>query len=106
MKIKADIAISIDGFAAGPNQTLEKPMGDIIVGGRKSSLHEWMFDDAESNQEELNALKTADAFIMGRNMFGPDRGEFDLDWNGWWGDEPPYHAPVFVLSHYKREPFN
>ncbi|MGH8959328.1 MAG: dihydrofolate reductase family protein [Acidimicrobiia bacterium] len=54
------------------------------------------------NQPEVAAITDAGAFIMGRNMFGPDRGEWDLDWKGWWGDDPPYHAPVFVLAHRDR----
>ena len=65
-------------------------------------LHAW-FDDDE-NSAELAGILAAGAFIMGRNMFGPIRGEWDTDWKGWWGDDPPYHAPVFVLTHFRREP--
>jgi dihydrofolate reductase len=63
-----------------------------------------MFEDADSNRREMAELVASSAFVMGRNMFGPVRGEWSGDWRGWWGDEPPYHAPVFVLTHYPREP--
>jgi dihydrofolate reductase len=63
-----------------------------------------MFEDAESNRDEIAELVSASAFIMGRNMFGPVRGDWTGDWRGWWGDEPPYHAPVFVVTHYTRDP--
>ncbi|MDP3949260.1 dihydrofolate reductase family protein [Microbacterium sp.] len=96
----SDITISIDGFASGLGQTAEKPFGDSPA----QELHRWMFEDAEENAAEIKAVAAADAFVMGRNMFGPDRGEFDLHWMGWWGPNPPYHGPVFVLSHHKREP--
>jgi dihydrofolate reductase len=62
-----------------------------------------MFDTPEENKEVTEEIVAADAFIMGRNMFGPIRGEWDLSWTGWWGDEPPYHKPVFVLTHHPRE---
>jgi dihydrofolate reductase len=58
----------------------------------------------EENRAEVDQMTAAKAFIMGRNMFGPVRGEWDRQWNGWWGDDPPYHAPVFVLTHHAREP--
>jgi Dihydrofolate reductase len=61
-----------------------------------------MFEQPEANADERQALAAAGAFVMGRNMFGPGRGEWDLDWTGWWGPEPPYHAPVFVLTHHPR----
>jgi dihydrofolate reductase len=99
-KVVCDIAVSADGYAAGPNQRLEAPMGDI----GENRLHAWMFEGAEENQAEIDSIVDAGAFIMGRNMWAPDRGEHDLEWKGWWGDEPPYHAPVFVLSHHAREP--
>src|SRR3954471_17166977 len=102
-RVTADISVSLDGFAAGPNQSLEKPFGD---GVEDESLHTWMFDEAEAkaNAAEIAAITTAKAYVMGRNMFSPGRGEWDLDWKGWWGDDPPYHAPVFVLTHHAREP--
>jgi dihydrofolate reductase len=99
-KVTCDMAVSLDGYVAGPNQRPDAPFGD----GVGNSLHGWMFDDAEENAAELAELTNAGAFIMGRNMFGPGRGEWDLSWTGWWGPEPPYHAPVFVLTHHKREP--
>ncbi len=107
-----NFAISLDGYAAGPNQSLDNPLG---VGGTR--LHEWVFA-TRSGQEMLGANGGAegldDAFIargdvgigatiMGRNMFGPIRGPWaDEAWTGWWGDNPPYHHPVFVLTHHPR----
>lgn len=61
-----------------------------------------MFEHADENAEEVAAITDAGAYVMGRHMFGPDRGEWDLDWRGWWGDDPPYHAPTFVLCHRPR----
>jgi dihydrofolate reductase len=98
--ITSDPAISLDGFIAGPDQTLEHPLG---VGGE--ALHRWhMGEHVSENEAEQAAIVEAGAFVMGRNMFGPVRGEWDRDWRGWWGDEPPYHAPVFVLTHYPHDP--
>ncbi|MGY4857675.1 dihydrofolate reductase family protein [Cryobacterium sp. AP23] len=97
--VTCDITVSTDGYAAGPNQSLENPMGE---GGMR--LHRWAIEQPGENAAELAAIVDAGAFIMGRNMFGPGRGEWDLEWTGWWGEEPPYHAPVFVLTHYPREP--
>jgi dihydrofolate reductase len=97
------VSISLDGCLAGPGQTREEPLG---VGGER--LHEWMF--AGEPRPEADEAARADlmrprgAFVMGRNMFGPVRGGWDEDWHGWWGDEPPYHAPVFVLTHHARDP--
>ena len=97
--ITSDPAISLDGFIAGPHQSLENPLG---VGGE--TLHRWHFEQPEENAAELDAICSAGAYVMGRNMYGPDRGEWDLDWHGWWGEDPPYHGPVFVLGHREREP--
>jgi dihydrofolate reductase len=97
--ITSDPGISLDGFIAGPDQDLEHPLG---VGAE--NLHRWMFEEPERHTAEREAIVSAGAYIMGRNMFAPDRGEWDLDWTGWWGEEPPYHAPVFVLTHHPREP--
>jgi hypothetical protein len=72
--------------------------------GVDGRLHTWMLDHADENRAEIDAITSAGAYIMGRNMFGPGRGEWDLEWKGWWGPEPPYHAPVFVLTHHPREP--
>jgi len=98
--VTCDISVSMDGYSAGLDQSLEQPLGDID----ETWLHAWMFDGADENQAEVDAIVDAGAFIMGRNMFGPDRGGWDLDWKGWWGDDPPYHGPVFVLAHRDREP--
>jgi dihydrofolate reductase len=96
------MSISLDGFVAGPNQDLDNPLG---VGGLE--LHHWHLDDPiqEADVRARDSLmKRRGAYVMGRNMFGPIRGEWDQDWRGWWGDEPPYHAPVFVLTHYRHDP--
>lgn len=98
-RIGAHMTLSLDGFCAGPNQSLETPLGE---GGE--ALHRWMFEDGENNAEEMRIITAYSAFIMGRNMFGPIRGEWTGDWRGWWGDNPPYHAPVFVLTHHARAP--
>jgi dihydrofolate reductase len=99
-KVTCDMAVSVDGFTAGPNQSADKPFGD----GPVERLTQWMFEQPEANAAEIDAIVASRAFVMGRNMFGPDRGEWDESWTGWWGDEPPYHAPVFVLAHRPREP--
>jgi dihydrofolate reductase len=98
--VYSDIAVSADGFAAGINQREEKPLGEID----ENWLHGWMFNAYEENRAEVDAILHSGATIMGRNMFGPVRGEWDRDWRGWWGDEPPYHGPVFVLTHYPHDP--
>jgi dihydrofolate reductase len=97
--LTSDPGISLDGFIAGPDQSLETPLG---VGGE--NLHRWMFEEPERHADEMEAITAAGAYIMGRNMFASGRGEWDLDWTGWWGEEPPYHGPVYVLTHYPREP--
>jgi dihydrofolate reductase len=102
--VKAHLSISLDGFVAGPNQTRDDPIG---AGGLK--LHQWHFDADEPGHEPDVPMRDAilehrGAFVMGRNMYGPIRGEWDDDWRGWWGDDPPYHAPVFVLTHFPHEP--
>lgn len=98
-RVTCDLAVSLDGFAVGPDQSLKLPLGD---GGER--LHRWMFEEPEANAAALAAMKSPRAFVMGRNMFGPGRGDWDTSSAGWWGDEPPYHAPVFVLTHHPREP--
>ncbi len=107
-------AVSLDGFGAGPDQDLENPLG---VGG--PDLMEWFFhskawramhgesggETGVDNQMAEQGFANLGAWILGRNMFGPIRGPWpDDDWKGWWGDEPPYHVPVFVLTHHAREP--
>ncbi|EMF55168.1 MULTISPECIES: dihydrofolate reductase family protein [Streptomyces] len=99
-----DITVSVDGYAAGLDQTEERPFGDDGGDGSGALLHAWMFETPDENREEIDRLSTAGAFVMGRNMFGPVRGAWDRPWNGWWGDDPPFHAPVFVLTHHAREP--
>lgn len=97
--VVCDISVSMDGYAAGPGQTRELPFGTIA----HDHLHDWMFERRDENEAEVAAILDSGAFIMGRKMFGPDRGEWDLGWKGWWGDDPPYHAPVFVLAHRERD---
>ncbi|MEU1320808.1 dihydrofolate reductase family protein [Streptomyces tibetensis] len=103
-KVICDITISADGYSAGLDQTEERPFGDDGGDGSGAGLHAWMFDTPDENRVEIHRLNTAGAFIMGRNMFGPVRGAWDRRWNGWWGGDPPFHAPVFVLTHHAREP--
>jgi dihydrofolate reductase len=99
-RVGAHMSISLDGFGTGLNQRLEKPFGD----GEAGNLHRWMFEDAANNQDERKAVTAYGAYVMGRNMFSPGRGAWDLSWQGWWGADPPYHAPVFVLTHHERAP--
>ncbi|MBD3940108.1 dihydrofolate reductase family protein [Microbacterium sp. NEAU-LLC] len=98
--VVATMSISLDGIGSGHHQTEERPFGDVPEG----ALHRWMFETPDENRAEIDAIVAAGAFIMGRNMFGPVRGEWNRDWRGWWGADPPYHRPVFVLTHYAREP--
>ena len=96
------MALSLDGFTAGPNQTFEKPFGDNFDW---DLLDRWMFAEPEKHKhkKEIDAILDAGAFIMGSNMFGPKDRRDTQEWKGWWGVNPPYHAPVFVLSHMERE---
>jgi len=113
-KLRVDaFTISIDGYGAGPDQSLENPLG---AGGM--ALHEWAFatrtfqrmlfgkKDGRTGIDEdfaARSFENVGAWILGRNMFGPVRGPWpDEGWKGWWGDTPPYHVPVFVLTHHKR----
>jgi len=114
-KVRSNIAISLDGYAAGPNQTEEQGLGE---GGEQ--LHEWAFqlrvfneihgrEGGEINESDAVLRETftnVGARVMGRNMFGGGPGPWDEDdlWNGWWGDEPPFSTPVYVLTHHEREP--
>jgi dihydrofolate reductase len=107
-------SVSVDGFGAGPDQSLENPLG---VGGL--ALHEWVFttrtfqqmvgveggSTGVDNDFAARGFANIGAWILGRNMFGPIRGPWlDDDWKGWWGSNPPYHTPVFVLTHQPRAP--
>ncbi|KQW46018.1 5-amino-6-(5-phosphoribosylamino)uracil reductase [Nocardioides sp. Root1257] len=102
---QAHLSISLDGFVAGPDQRLEQPLG---VGGE--DLHRWMFaDDATAVDRRWRdrVLVPGGAYVMGRNMYGPVRGPWESygeEWRGWWGEDPPYHADVFVLTHHGHEP--
>ncbi len=98
------MSISADGYVAGPGQCEEQPLG---MGGE--ALHGWHLGPAQDHpvnkQVVSDMMDGMGATIMGRNMFGPIRGEWDgSDWQGWWGDTPPYHCPVFVLTHYPHDP--
>lgn len=97
------MSISLDGFVAGPDQSREHPLGK-----RGRELHRWHLGDERANEADETAagwlMRPRGAYVMGRNMFGPLRGAWQEDWRGWWGPEPPYHAPVFVLTHHAREP--
>jgi dihydrofolate reductase len=115
-KVKSQLSVSLDGYMAGPRQSEENPLG---VGGE--ALHEWALklaawrdphdreggegDENPSNAVIEEAQAGVGAVVMGRNMFGPVRGAWgEEDWRGWWGDDPPFHVPTFVLTHHEREP--
>ena len=97
-EVTADMSITLDGYASGVGQSRERPFGDLDA----DRLHSWQFDHAEENAEERAAITAAGAYIMGRSMFASETGEWDLDWRGWWGEDPPYHAPTFILCHRPR----
>lgn len=111
--IVSGFSLSVDGYGAGPDQSLEDPLGK-----RGEELHTWMVGTAmfhemlgkdggsqgTDNDYAFRSMEGFGAFILGRNMFGPVRGDWPDDaWKGWWGDNPPYHAPTFVLTHYPRD---
>ncbi|MBX5158047.1 MULTISPECIES: dihydrofolate reductase family protein [unclassified Rhizobium] len=110
----AAFSLSVDGFGAGPEQSMQDPLGK-----RGTEMFQWFFhtrtframqgkdDGSQGIDEDYAARGMANfgAFILGRNMFGPIRGDWpDKAWKGWWGPNPPYHAPTFILTHYPREP--
>jgi len=111
-RVTCQISISVDGYAAGPDQTTENPLGE---GGER--LHEWAIqtegwrrshgiEGGERNVDSEVAarmLEGVGAFVMGRKMFAGE-GPWDESWRGWWGEDPPFHAPVYVLTHHPREP--
>jgi dihydrofolate reductase len=100
-KTTCHISISLDGFVAGPNQDRDNGLG---IGGIR--LHTWHLAEPRHEADipaEQDLLKQRGAYVMGRNMFSPTRGAWDEEWRGWWGEDPPYHAPVFVLTHYARD---
>lgn len=110
----AAFSLSLDGYGAGPEQSLKDPLGK-----RGTELHQWFFGTrtfrsmfgkeggstgTDDKYAALGNTAVFGAFILGRNMFGPVRGDWpDDSWKGWWGDNPPYHAPTFVLTHYPRK---
>ncbi len=115
-RVRVDcFTISLDGFGAGPNQDLQNPLGE---GG--TDLHGWLLatrtfrrthfgadDGTVGIDDEFAAagFENVGAWILGRNMFGPIRGPWpDMNWKGWWGENPPYHVPTFILTHHAREP--
>jgi dihydrofolate reductase len=113
-KVKCQLAVSLDGYVAGPRQSLDDPLG---VGGM--GLHRWVFEleawrgpqgleggDTNPSSQVVKEAQDVGATVMGRNMFGGGPGPWrdDPPWTGWWGEDPPYHTPVFVLTHHPREP--
>jgi dihydrofolate reductase len=111
--VRLQITMSLDGYVAGPNQSLEHPLGE-----RGEELHQWAFaarsfremhgmeggDTGPDSDIIAEAFQNVGAYILGRNMFGGGPGPWQESWRGWWGDNPPYHTPVFVLTHHAREP--
>jgi dihydrofolate reductase len=111
--VTCQISISLDGYVAGPNQSIDNPIGE---GGMR--LHEWAFATSswrerhgqEGGERNLDAevaeglMDGIGAYIMGRKMFGGGDGPWDESWRGWWGEDPPYHTPVYVLTNHPREP--
>ena len=113
--VGSQLSISLDGFVAGPNQSIENPLGE---GGMR--LHQWAFATASWRAQHGRAggeqgadsdvveevTRGVGAYIMGRKMFGGGDGPWDESWRGWWGEEPPYRTPVFVLTHHARAPLS
>jgi dihydrofolate reductase len=111
--VTCQISVSLDGFVAGPNQTVENPLGE---GGER--LHEWVIatdswraqHGMEGGERNIDSevverlVQDVGAYVMGRKMFGGGEGSWDESWRGWWGEDPPFHTPVFVLTHHPREP--
>ena len=113
--VTAQISVSVDGYAAGPNQSTEHPLGE-----RGEKLHEWALEtetwqrqhgreagqDNVSSQFLERSQQNLGAVILGRKMFGGGEGPWDESWKGWWGDEPPFSGPAFVLTHHERAPLS
>ena len=111
--VTCQISVSVDGFVAGPNQSLDHPLGE---GGTR--LHDWAIateawqrqhgsgagEPGVDSQVVEESVQGVGAYIMGRRMFGGGHGPWDETWTGWWGEDPPFHVPVFVLTHHAREP--
>jgi dihydrofolate reductase len=110
----AGFSVSLDGYGAGPEQSLQDPLGK-----RGEELHRWLFptktfqsmfgraggSEGVGDDYARRSMDGVGAFVLGRNMFSAERGEWlDASWKGWWGDNPPYHAPTFILTHYPRDP--
>jgi dihydrofolate reductase len=112
-QVTCQISISLDGFVAGPNQSLDDPIGE---GGMR--LHQWAFategwrerhggaggDRSVDSEVAERVMQGIGAYVMGRKMFGGGDGPWNPEWRGWWGEDPPYHTPVYVLTHHEREP--
>jgi len=112
-QLKCQISVSLDGYVAGPNPSLEEPLGR-----NGERIHDWVVrtrawrerhgyeggEDGADSEIVDDMVRGIGAYIMGRNMFGGGPGPWDGEWRGWWGDEPPFHVPVFVLIHHPREP--
>ncbi|MFI7489699.1 dihydrofolate reductase family protein [Micromonospora echinaurantiaca] len=102
--VTCHISMSLDGYVAGPEQSLHDPLGK---GGMR--LHDWAFPaDGERSEVDARVLdevtRDVGAYVMGRRMFGGGDGPWDESWRGWWGEDPPFHTPVFVLTHHPRDP--
>jgi dihydrofolate reductase len=111
--VRFDVSISLDGYLAGPNPRPDEPLGD---GGEQ--LHEWAFklaawrephgleggETTASSELVTESVAATGAYVMGRNMFGGGEGPWDEAWEGWWGEDPPFHVPVFVVTHHPRAP--
>ena len=112
-QVTCQISVSLDGFVAGPNQRPDNPLGE---GGER--LHDWVVateswraqhgrtggEPGADSEVVDEAIRNVGAYIMGRKMFGGGDGPWDESWKGWWGDDPPFHTPVYVLTHHPREP--
>jgi dihydrofolate reductase len=112
-RVRFGISVSLDGFVAGPEQSLENPLG---IGGE--DLHDWIVrletwrrahgmeggETSPSSAVVEESVANVGAYVMGRNMFGGGPGPWKGEWRGWWGDDPPFHTPVFVVTHHPREP--